>query len=252
MRVESDLESSTKEYAARFAGAVGAAMLARQSELIQRAVRELTERGTSAGSRPFSVLDVGGGHAQALRALSDLPGLELHLLASSEAAIGCAAPLVESGRVRVHLGSLERSGLTGGAFDVVTCFRQLPHVRDWRALAQELARLAAQRIIIDYPPWASVNVLSGALFPLKKRLEGNTRPFRLFTHGEVLSEFANAGFERAWREGQFLFPLALYRMLGSAPVMTVLEWPGALTGIRRTFGNPCVSVFDRRASLLLT
>jgi hypothetical protein len=91
----------------------------------------------------------------------------------------------------------------------------------------------------------SVNLMSGVLFPLKKRIEGNTRPFRLFTHHEIIEAFENGGFESRWREGEFLLPLALYRMLGSVALMRLLEWPGAVSGIRSSVGNPCVSVLDR-------
>ena len=196
-REDADVETSSDDYARRFAGPVGAFFLDVQASITLDLLR------------PFpgaSVLDVGGGHGQ------------------------LAGPLAEAGHAVTVFGS--RDGLRrararrwskpGGrrsaratscsapwpdrAFDVVLSFRLLPHVARWPELIAELARLARHAVIVDYPTRRSVNAVSGALFRLKKGVEGDTRPFTVFRDAEIADAFAAAGFAVTARRPQFLLP----------------------------------------------
>ena len=68
-------------------------------------------------------------------------------------------------------------------------------------------------MVVDYPTRRSVNALSGPLFGLKQGVEGDTRPFTVFSDGEIEAAFGAHGFRPAARRPQFFLPMALYRAL---------------------------------------
>ncbi len=245
-----DRESATNEYAERFAGSVGRVLLKRQSELLLKVLALVREDlGTERSESPqLRLLDVGGGHGQVVAALTADLSMGLTVLASSVEALGQVAEAVADQRVAASIGALHASGLAAESFEVVTCLRQLPHFSEWRALIAELCRLSNSLVVVDYPPSLSSNLLYSIFFPLKKRLEGNTRHFRLFSHREVVDEFAKHGFTPIFREGQFLLPLVLYRALKSPALISLLEFPGARLGLRKYFGNPVIAGFRKRRS----
>jgi hypothetical protein len=116
----------------------------------------------------------------------------------------------------------------------------LPHVSRWPDLVAELARVAHHAVLVDYPTSRSVNAVSGLFFGLKKGVEGNTRPFRVFRDDEVAGAFAVHGFAPTGRRPQFLFPMALHRALGAASVARTLEGAGAGLGLTRLLGSPVI------------
>ena len=109
------------------------------------------------------------------------------------------------------------------AFDFVVSVRLLPHCERWPALVAELCRVARRAVVVDYPTLESLNRVAPALFGAKKRLEGNTRTFTLFTHREVEAAFTAGGFAPAGRIGEFFLPMVLHRTLRCRPCSAVLE-----------------------------
>src|SRR5207249_3862852 len=101
-------------------------------------------------------------------------------------------------------GSLLRAPWPDASFDAALAFRLLPHVERWRELLAELCRLARRVVIVDYPTSRSVNAVSGALFGVKKGIEGDTRPFRVFRDAEIEDTLAAASFRTTDRRPQFL------------------------------------------------
>jgi 2-polyprenyl-3-methyl-5-hydroxy-6-metoxy-1,4-benzoquinol methylase len=197
------------------------------------------------GRERARVLDVGGGHGQLARPLLDA-GHEVTVYASGRDAIGGeVSALADEGRVTVACGDLLHAPWPGRAFDVVLCFRLLPHARDWRALAAELARLSSAAVVIDYPTRRSVNAISGALFPLKHRVEGDTRPFTVFRDADVAGAFAEHGLRVTARRPQFFFPMALHRALRSAAAARALEGAARATGLTRALGSPVILRLER-------
>jgi 2-polyprenyl-3-methyl-5-hydroxy-6-metoxy-1,4-benzoquinol methylase len=193
------------------------------------------------------VLDVGGGHGQLTRPLLDA-GFDVTVLASGPDACGAdVRALSREGRLRLECGDLLHAPWPDRAFDAVVCFRLLPHARDWRALAAELARLAAVSVVLDYPTLRSVNAVSGALFGLKHRVEGDTRPFTVFRDREVAAALAAHGFEVTARRPQFFFPMVLHRALRSRRLARALEASAAAAGLTRTLGSPVILRLERRA-----
>ena len=106
---------------------------------------------------------------------------------------------------------------------------------------------AAHRVILDYPARRSVNFISRRLFELKRSVEGvMTRRFSLYDREEIAAAFQAAEFEVAAEQPQFLLPMALYRLAGSAQLARLAEWPGRMTGLTRVLGSPVIVRADRR------
>ena len=235
-REDGDVETSSEEYARRFAGPLGAFFLDAQA----RTVLELLRPWPGA-----AVLEVGGGHAQLAGPLVDA-GHAVTVYGSDPACAARLRPWTGDGRVGFRAGDLLRAPWPDRSFDVVLAFRLLPHVTRWAALIAELARLARRAVVVDYPTRRSLNVASGALFGLKRGVEGNTRPFTVFRDAEVDSAFAAAGFLATARRPQFLLPMALYRALGSAPLARALEGGARVLGLTAVLGSPVISRLERR------
>jgi len=236
-REDADVETSSDGYARRFAGATGAWFLERQARTTLDLLADLPRA---------SVLDVGGGHGQTAGPLVER-GYEVTVLGSGPEACGEALrPHVASGRIRFETGDLVRPPFPAKAFDVVLSYRLLPHVEAWTALVSGLCGVARRAVIVDYPTRRSVNAAAGALFAAKKGVEGNTRPFAVFSDAEVEAAFAGEGFRRAARRPQFFFPMALHRALGAAAVSKALEAAAATAGLVRGFGSPVILRMDRR------
>ena len=233
---DADVVSSSDAYARRFAGGVGRFFLERQAE----AVLELVRPWPGA-----SVLDVGGGHGQVTGPLVDA-GYAVSVLGSAPSCEARVSEWTRSGRARFLAADLLAPGLPERSFDVVLSLRLLPHVRRVGELVATLARLAKLAVVVDYPTRRSVNALAGPLFGLKQGVEGDTRPFTVFSDSEIEASFAEHGFRPAARRPQFFLPMALYRALGSAGVARASERAARALGLTRAFGSPVVLRLERR------
>jgi SAM-dependent methyltransferase len=235
---DADRETASADYARRFAGAVGAWFL----EVQARTVVELLAPWPRA-----RVLDVGGGHGQLAPALL-AAGHAVTVYGSAPDALSAeVAELARAGRLEFACGDLLRAPFPDRASDAVLAFRLLPHVQRVRELVAELARLARAAVIVDYPTRRSVNAVSGALFGLKKGVEGNTRPFTVFRDAEVREAFAAAGFRPAARRPQFFAPMAVHRALGRAGLSRAMEGAARALGLTRALGSPVVLRLERPA-----
>jgi len=191
------------------------------------------------------VLDVGGGHGQVTGPLVEA-GYAVSVLGSDPACEARVREWTSSGRARFLAADLLAPGLPERSFDVVMSLRLLPHVRRVHDLVATLARLAKTAVVVDYPTSRSVNALSGALFGLKRGVEGDTRPFTVFADREIEDAFAAHGFRPSARRPQFALPMAVYRALGSAGVARACEGASRALGLTRAFGSPVVLRLERR------
>ena len=235
MRETADVETSSAGYASRFSGPVGAWMLQTQ----ERAVRELL--GAPGGA---TVLDVGGGHGQLALPLAE-GGWRVTVLGSDPVCARGIAPAIAAGRVQFVAGDVLALPFPDRAFDFVVSVRLLPHCERWPALVAELCRVARRAVVIDYPTIESLNRVAPALFGAKKRLEGNTRTFTLFTHREVEAAFSAGGFATAGRIGEFFLPMVLHRTLRCRPCSASLEAVCRALGLTKRWGSPVVARFSR-------
>jgi SAM-dependent methyltransferase len=234
-REDADVATSSDDYARRFAGAVGAYFLDVQS----RATLDLLAPYPHA-----SVLDVGGGHGQTTGALVDA-GHAVTILGSDPSCEARVRPWTQSGRARFVAADLLEPGLADRSFDVVLSYRLLPHARQFERLVGTLARLAAKAVIVDYPTSRSLNAAADLFFGLKRSVERDTRPFRVFADREVAAAFAAHGLRPAARRGQFFFPMALHRATGSAAVARALEGLAGAAGLTRLLGSPVIVRLER-------
>jgi 2-polyprenyl-3-methyl-5-hydroxy-6-metoxy-1,4-benzoquinol methylase len=232
---DADVETSSADYAKRFAGPVGAWFLDRQT----RITLDLLSPWPGA-----SVLDVGGGHGQLAGPLVEA-GYSVTVHGSADVCARGVAPLLRSGQARFQAGPLLALPWPDRAFDVVLAFRLLPHVTQWRELLAELCRVARSAVVVDYPTRRSVNVVSGALFAAKKRVEGNTRPFRVFSEREIDEAIAAAGYATTARRPEFALPMALHRALGLAVASRALEGATRILGVTAAFGSPVIRRAER-------
>ena len=233
---DADVETSSAAYARRFEGPVGRWFLDVQARTTLELLR----------ARPgTSIVDVGGGHAQLTGPLV-AAGCDVTVYGSADCCSERLQEWVRSGRARFRSGPLLQAPWPDGSFDAALAFRLLPHVDRWRELVRELCRLARNVVIVDYPTARSANAVSGALFGVKKRIEGDTRPFRIFRDAEVEEAFAAAGFARTERRRQFLLPMALHRGLRLAPLSRALEAAAHVAGLTRAWGSPVILRAERR------
>jgi len=235
--VAPDVESSSAAYARRFAGPVGEWFLARQAACLSELIGALAP-GTE-------VLDVGGGHAQLVPVIRAAGG-RITVFGSDPSCGERLAPWRDDPAVRFDTGNLLHLPYDDRRFDVVLCFRLLPHVDDWRRLVAQLCRVSARQVLVDYPSRRSINVFADRLFGMKKGVEGDTRPFTLFSPREVSGAFATNGFAVTGERGQFVWPMALHRALGSAAAARTLEWIPALLGMPAMLGSPRIARAERR------
>jgi SAM-dependent methyltransferase len=236
LREDADVLTSTDAYARRFQGAVGSYFLERQS----RAVLDLLRPWPGA-----SVLDVGGGHGQVTGPIVEA-GYAVTVLGSDPACEARVREWTGSGRARFVAADLLAPGLRDRSYDVVLSLRLLPHVRRMPELVATLARLARTAVVVDYPTRRSVNVVAELFFGLKQGVEGDTRPFTVFSDREIETAFAAHGYSPKARRPQFLAPMALYRALGSAAIARAIEGAAEALGLTAVLGSPVVLRLERR------
>jgi len=233
---DADVETSSEDYARRFAGPVGRWFL------------DVQTASTLALLAPWpgaTVVDVGGGHGQVVAPLVDA-GYAVTVVGSDPSCGERIRALVAAGRARFESGDLLHLPFPDRAFDVALSYRLLPHARRWPALVAELCRVARRAVVVDYPTTRSLNAGAGAFFATKKRIEGNTRPFEVFADAEIEAAFAAHGFHATARRPQFFWPMALHRALGLAPLSRGLEGAAGLLGLRRVLGSPVILRLEPR------
>lgn len=137
-----------------------------------------------------------------------------------------------------NLGNLTK--INSDCYDLVTCFRILPHVNDPQVFLQTLMGKSKLATFIEYPNLQSINILSSLMFALKKRIEKDTRPFVLFKN-------------RDFRQPQFSLealnqcslPLALHRYLGKPRLSELSEALLTNLGVTKVFGSPTIAAIRR-------
>lgn len=225
-----DIETASDDYARRFAGPTGEWMLSIQESIALRFLKQLNVS---------TVLDVGGGHGQLALPLCR-EGFSVTVVGSADSCGRRISRMIDSGLCRFQAADLLKLPYPAQSFDAVVCFRLATHCERWPLLIAELCRVALTTVIMDYPTSQSVNFAAPGLFGAKKRLEGNTRTFKLFRHAEIENEFTARQFTITAREGQFFLPMVLHRLLKNRPLSQWLEEKCARGGLTRRWGSPVI------------
>jgi SAM-dependent methyltransferase len=233
VRETPDIETASEAYARRFAGAAGRYLLGEQDAAI---------RAVLADFKGGKILDVGGGHAQLTALLRSLGG---DVLVFGSDVRGLERVHRDFPDCATATGDLLALPFSPGSFDVVVAVRLLPHVRNWARLTSELCRVARSTIVVDYPRTTGFNGLTPLLFPLKKRLEGNTRHYRNFRDAEIDEVLKACGFEPRERRAQFLLPMVAHRRTNGFAALRGFERAAKWLGLTQAFGSPVVVRADR-------
>jgi SAM-dependent methyltransferase len=239
MRETPDIETSSEDYARRFAGPVGEFFLRVQEELCLELLRPW---------RGCRVLDLGGGHAQLAVPLA-AAGYEVTVLGSD---ISCSERLsrlisvssVSPAKINFIAGNLLSLPFSDHAYDVAVSLRLVSHVRRWPLLIHELTRVARGAVLIDYPAIISVNLAAPLLFQLKKRVERNTRPFLCFTRRDISDAFRRNGYSVSATRPEFFLPMALYRAIKSVPFAERSEDLFEVLGLTALLGSPVLALAE--------
>ncbi len=233
-----DIETSSDDYASRFAGEVGEYFLKTQLDILL-SLLPASEPGST------TVLDVGGGHAQLAVPLVRR-GYRVTVTGSHDCCRNRLSQQLESDSYTYRTCDNLNLPFADNSFAVVIAFRLVPHVDNWPRLLAELSRVSAGAVIVDYPDIRSTNILNFLFFRLKKSLEGNTRPFGLFSRAQIVREFAQNGMNAPRIVPEFFLPMVLHRKLGSAGASSFLEGCCRWCGLTRLFGSPIVVRVDKK------
>ncbi|WP_250565703.1 class I SAM-dependent methyltransferase [Adonisia turfae] len=231
-----DIETSSEDYASRFAGAIGEWLLQ---------VQEAATLKMLAAYPGAKVLDVGGGHGQLTKVLIE-QGYDVTVLGSAEICKARIQTYLDQGQCAFQVGNVLDMPYSDNAFDVVISYRFLAHVTQWQQFLRELTRVAGKAVIVDYPTVRSVNAIAPALFKFKKGLEGNTRPFVCYHEQEIIDHCESIGWHPSQRYAQFFWPMVLHRTLGKPKVSSLLEQAPRLLGLTRLLGSPVIAKFQKR------
>jgi SAM-dependent methyltransferase len=233
-----DVETSSEDYARRFAGDVGAYFLAVQKETVLDLV---------AAWPRARVLEVGGGHAQLAPALLER-GFQVTVTGSAEVCRRRLDRELPAGGFTFEVCDAARLPFPDRSFDLVLALRLLTHLERWREALAEMCRVADRAVIVDYPDTRSFNRLYSLMFSWKRAVEGNTRTYHCFQPGEVIAECARHGFGRPQARRQFFLPMVVHRVLGRAGLSQALEGSSRGLGLTGAFGSPVVLRVEREES----
>ena len=225
-----DIETSSDDYARRFAGEVGDWFLKVQEETTLRFLQPYPGA---------TVLDVGGGHGQVTKALIE-NHYNLTVTGSDESCKNRIQQFVDAGQCRFEIGDVLHLPYDDQSFDVVLSYRLLPHVTHWQPFLAELARVARKAVILDYPEVQSINYIQPLLFKYKKNLEGNTRTYTCFRQKEVVDMFKQKGFAYSDHFRQFFLPMVLHRKLEQVSISSAAERVSRLMGFTSVLGSPVI------------
>ncbi|MFH0909084.1 MAG: class I SAM-dependent methyltransferase [bacterium] len=230
-----DIETSSDEYAGRFAGPAGEWMLKVQEDITLDLLKPTGAK---------SILDVGGGHGQLAHPLCR-EGYNVTVLGSALSCEKRIRDLVLAKRCEFVVGNVIALPFPDRSFDVVISFRMVTHCAQWPVLIKELCRVAKDAVIIDYPTSQSVNAIAPFFFEAKKKVEVDTRTWALFRHAQIRDELARNGYRIDTRRGQFFFPMVVHRMLKSRGLSAAMESVTRAIGLNNLCGSPVIVKMTR-------
>jgi len=104
-------------------------------------------------------------------------------------------------------------------------------------------RVSSTLVLVDYPNKRSVNILSNMFFGWKKRIEKNTRRYRLFSDKDVSCQFNIKNWQRTYLCRQYFLPMALHRLVNSKLFSVSFEKLSKILGLTLLFGSPVIAGF---------
>lgn len=226
--------------AARFSGPIGRLLAETQEQVIASFLSPLPAT---------TVLDVGTGTGRAAIALARRGAVVTGLDASAEMLAVAERRAREAGaRVTFVRGDAHALEFQPGSFDAVVCLRVLMHTPDWRRSLNELCRVARARVVLDYPALSSAAAIQAAGRHVAHRFGATVEAYRVFSDRSIDRALRENGFRIRQDHRQFVLPIALHKMLGSASATSRIERGLGAVGLGRLFGSPVTIVAERCAS----
>jgi SAM-dependent methyltransferase len=226
--------------AKRFGGPIGTLLLQDQERVLAEFLGEVSGR---------RILDMATGTGRAALALARRGAIVTGVDASCEMLSVARTRAADAGlSIEFAEGDAHALVFPDRAFDAVVCLRMLMHVPDWRTALSELCRVAAHRLVFDYPAIASAAALQAmwrsAAFATGRHVEA----YRVFRTGDIARELDRHGFQITSTHKQFVLPIALHKAIGSAGFTRRLEGTLAGAGMLRLAGSPVTIAAERCAS----
>ncbi len=216
---------------------------------IGKLVAETQARQILAGLTPIAgrrVLDVGTGTGRAAIALAKAGAVATGVDASREMlAVAERRAKEEGAAVTFAAGDAHHLDFPDRSFDAVVCLRVLMHTPDWRASLRELCRVAAWRIVFDYPSLYSAAAIQAAVRRVTHVFSSSVEAYRVFSPAAVARELAASGFRPVRQHRQFVLPIALHKRVNSEAWTTRVEGALDRAGLMGVFGSPVTVVAER-------
>jgi len=221
----------------RFSGPIGALIADTQARQIAAFLAPLE------GKR---ILDVGTGTGRAAIALAKAGAIVTGVDASREMlAVAERRAREEGAAVTFTHGDAHRLAFPDRGFDAVVCLRVLMHTPDWRASLGELCRVAADRVVFDYPSLHSAAAIQAAVRRVTHLFDKSVEAYRVFAPSAVTGVLEGAGFRVAGEHRQFVLPIALHKTVNSAAWTARVEGALDRAGLMRRLGSPVTVVAER-------
>jgi len=227
-----DIFTASAEYATRFSGGVGKFFLETQVNSVKKLLPTTT-------GQQLKILEVGGGHLQMTEALLEL-GHQVVIHASSAEALTRLSHSELKNSVQALVAPAAALPVDDEEFDITIALRLLPHTENTQKLLQEMARVSRLGVIFDFASSGGLNSLSPLLYPLKRKIEKNTRPYFLNSEAELRRSLESLGLKRITTEPQFVLPMGIHRKLGSPKFSKLSEGLLKKLGVTKLFGNPII------------
>jgi ubiquinone/menaquinone biosynthesis C-methylase UbiE len=226
--------------AQRFGGPIGQILLEDQERVMFQFLGEVMS---------LQILDVGTGTGRAAIALARR-GARVTAVDASKEMLSVARQRAADASVVVDFadGDVHAIGFADRAFDAVVCLRVLMHVPDWRKALSEMCRVSRHRLLLDFPSLASAAVVQTIWRTGVSAMTRNVEAYRVLRTAQVARELERHGFRMVSTHKQFVLPIAVHRLVGSARFTREVEHVLAGLGLLRLAGSPVTIAAERCAS----
>src|SRR5262249_25410497 len=192
------------------------------------------------------ILDVGTGTGRAAIALAKAGAVVTGVDASRDMlAVAERRAREEGAAVTFASGDAHRLDFPHRSFAAVGCLRVLMHAPGWRAAVGELCRVAADRVLLDYPSLYSVAAGQAAVRRVTRRFDASVEAYRVLSPSAIARALSDAGFRVTGEHRQFVLPIALHKAVNSEALTRRVEGAFERAGMTRRLGSP-VTVVARR------
>jgi ubiquinone/menaquinone biosynthesis C-methylase UbiE len=223
--------------AMRFSGPIGQLIAESQEDELVRFLAPIEGR---------RILDVGTGTGRAAIALARRGATVTGVDASAEMLDVARRRAEEAGAaVTFQRGDAHRLEFASRSFDSVVCLRVLMHTPDWRTSLGELCRVAAERVVFDYPSRSSAALIESLARHVASWFVPRVEAYRVFSLKSVGATLEAQGFRVSAVHKQFVFPIAFHKAIGSVWFTRGVERVFDRSGVLRVLGSPVTVVAKR-------